>query len=737
MVNNYIWLFGENLGKTADNNSFYLWKKVVNINDDVEKYIIFERNKNTLETYVNLTEYEKKYVLWRNSYKHFKKFFDADLFIVTLSYKDVFPDKILFQKLNLKNKKPIFYLGHGPVGIKTIGYKGDSYNNNIFRLFLYNNYVHDIFAKYNNFRKYQLPNFCFQSRFGELVRRNQQIKNKKQILWFITWREYFGDNADTRLFIRHISNVLESHKLKKFLIDENVTLKLCVHQFFDNEIFEEIHNTIEKGIIEIVKSSEINVMNELVSSELLISDYSSVVYDFTFLNKPVLLFQPDIEAYMKKRDFYCNLEELNEINSKISSELIEKIINKNYKINEFFRKTYPEKIDYEYIKQDNHNIDIYNYIYSLQKNKITIIGTDFFENSYENDVILRYAESLLKQNYLVSLLSLTKSKSKKNMPFGLNINYLHWNKSHPLKRKLINSIFKSDKYFSYLNHEQDKNNLHPYMGYKLSEVLKNLRSNTVISTRESLHLFLNDADSDEINNKIYLFPHDSNQIDKMFPYIAEKLEKLDIQDTIFFDKSTQDDIHGKLKYSNCNSEILNTLLIPGDYPTIEELTETFENNENKLAKSVFQGISFVIDKASIINLMEFGCYLKENNIKNIMIDAHVKSEDFEEFMKLINDNQLYGIITCRDWTEDYVKSITNKDFTLDMSNNNSNIYNVSSILNGKKVFYNTKNNDSIINSIPESYIESHSWLYEKINSLNELSYDELINSYLLITEQDK
>ena len=26
---------------------------------------------------------------------------------------------------------------------------------------------------------------------------------------------------------------------------------------------------------------------------------------------------------------------------------------------------------------------------------------------------------------------------------------------------------------------------------------------------------------------------------------------------------------------------------------------------------------------------------------------------------------------------------------------------------------------------------------EKINSLNELSYDELINSYLLITEQDK
>ena len=43
--NNYIWLFGENLGKTANNNSFYFWKHIINKKkDNINKYIILEKN---------------------------------------------------------------------------------------------------------------------------------------------------------------------------------------------------------------------------------------------------------------------------------------------------------------------------------------------------------------------------------------------------------------------------------------------------------------------------------------------------------------------------------------------------------------------------------------------------------------------------------------------------------------------------------------------------------------------
>ena len=36
MSNNYIWLFGENVGKTSENNSFYFWKHCVNFNDGID-----------------------------------------------------------------------------------------------------------------------------------------------------------------------------------------------------------------------------------------------------------------------------------------------------------------------------------------------------------------------------------------------------------------------------------------------------------------------------------------------------------------------------------------------------------------------------------------------------------------------------------------------------------------------------------------------------------------------------
>ena len=45
MKKKYIWLFAENHGDTADNNSFYFWQHVVNIKDDIDKYFLLTRNK--------------------------------------------------------------------------------------------------------------------------------------------------------------------------------------------------------------------------------------------------------------------------------------------------------------------------------------------------------------------------------------------------------------------------------------------------------------------------------------------------------------------------------------------------------------------------------------------------------------------------------------------------------------------------------------------------------------------
>ena len=44
-----IWLFGENESKTINNNSYYFYKKVCNIDDEIDKYYILEKNKKNIK----------------------------------------------------------------------------------------------------------------------------------------------------------------------------------------------------------------------------------------------------------------------------------------------------------------------------------------------------------------------------------------------------------------------------------------------------------------------------------------------------------------------------------------------------------------------------------------------------------------------------------------------------------------------------------------------------------------
>ena len=122
--NNYIWIFGENHGTTADNNSYFFWRHVVNIDDGIEKYIVFDRNENTQKVYNSLSDNEKSFVLWKNSNKHFRVYNDADMFFATSTYKDILPNKVGTLELKKKIGKPLVYLRHGVAGMKRTNYVG-------------------------------------------------------------------------------------------------------------------------------------------------------------------------------------------------------------------------------------------------------------------------------------------------------------------------------------------------------------------------------------------------------------------------------------------------------------------------------------------------------------------------------------------------------------------------------------------------------------------------------------
>ena len=249
--NDFIWLFGENLGETANNNSFYFWDHVVGRDDGIRKYLILKKTPRNMALRDQMDPVRREHVVWRDSLKHLRLYLDADMFFVTLSYRDVRPERIGWKKLNFHTMSSVVYLQHGTLGIKKIGYHAHSYNNNLFRFIYYNPLIKDDVIRENGFREYQLHYGQFPPRYKELVRRSRAGQARgdsdRQILWFLTWREYLGNNFQTEMLMRNVRKVVTDRRLTDYLEANGIRLRLCLHSFFDPHRIQRITGDSRKG----------------------------------------------------------------------------------------------------------------------------------------------------------------------------------------------------------------------------------------------------------------------------------------------------------------------------------------------------------------------------------------------------------------------------------------------------------------------------------------------------------
>lgn len=120
------------------------------------------------------------------------------------------------------------------------------------------------------------------------------LKNKKIILYAPTFR---GRGQTTVSFDMTLDFDMISKNLKE---DEVMVLKM--HPFVKARIDSKWRN-----IIDLSDSMDINEL--MIMSDLLITDYSSVVFEFSLMDKPIIMYSPDREEYIKERDFYYEYEE--------------------------------------------------------------------------------------------------------------------------------------------------------------------------------------------------------------------------------------------------------------------------------------------------------------------------------------------------------------------------------------------------------------------------------------------
>ncbi len=141
-------------------------------------------------------------------------------------------------------------------------------------------------------------------------------KNKKIVLYAPTFRD--NNHKSGVGYTYDLGFQIEN--LKKELKD-NFIILFRTHYFIENSIDLSKH---EDFIINATDYPEINDL--YLAADLLITDYSSVFFDFATLKKPMVFYMYDLEEYRDDiRGFYLDIEELPGIITEKEEDLIEAI----------------------------------------------------------------------------------------------------------------------------------------------------------------------------------------------------------------------------------------------------------------------------------------------------------------------------------------------------------------------------------------------------------------------------
>lgn len=192
-----------------------------------------------------------------------------------------------------------------------------------------------IFASTNNIKVTGLP------RNRELLVLNDEQKrvkcerlmkkyeldfNKPVLLYAPTFREY---DSSSQL------SVFSDANLKRMAKKYNLLFR--GHYFVGNDQSKSYFTDV---------SDEHNLNDLMELADILVSDYSSIIFDFALLNKPIVLFCYDLKKYLEYRGAYIDPRSLglpvyqsaNEISSKITSQDFELPAYFNTRYNAYFDK---------------------------------------------------------------------------------------------------------------------------------------------------------------------------------------------------------------------------------------------------------------------------------------------------------------------------------------------------------------------------------------------------------------
>lgn len=290
--NSNVWLINEKIDEARDNGySFYKYMKQLDENNDVKvRYLI---KKGTTDS----KKIEKENVVYSGTFKHIYYLLVSDVLITSQSLP-YYGSRQLFEKLSFIHKHPQkkVWLQHGVIKDK-IPYNTMNYSHNFYDMVSCTNHLEKMFiSKYYDYPQSVLKviGLC---RYDSLLTGNGKYKN---ILIMPTYRKWLSklsiaDFEKTEFYKRYVS-LMSNTTIIELLEKRNMKIIFYPHYALQRYIISFEKSLCSKNVI-IASKDEYDVQELLKSCQLLITDYSSVAFDFAYQNKPVIYYQFDNQRY--------------------------------------------------------------------------------------------------------------------------------------------------------------------------------------------------------------------------------------------------------------------------------------------------------------------------------------------------------------------------------------------------------------------------------------------------------
>lgn len=280
----------------ARDNGYYFFKYAMQRQNENVFYII-EKNSSDL---VKLSNYNSK-IIFYDSFKHYYYYFLSEKMVSSQSY--LYPIAKRISRTILKNKrKKLYWLQHGVT--KDYETKMDyRYSDNVSLVCCASDKERNFFVENLNYPKQVAQNIGF-CRFDGL--NDFSDRQKPQILVMPTFRKWLipeDYNNPTPKEIQDFKNsdfysfyndMINSKELIEILKKNNANIVFYLHYAFQPYSF--LFDSKDSHII-IGRKENDDVQKLMKESSIMVTDFSSVAFDFAYMEKPVIYAHFDYEKY--------------------------------------------------------------------------------------------------------------------------------------------------------------------------------------------------------------------------------------------------------------------------------------------------------------------------------------------------------------------------------------------------------------------------------------------------------